>query len=126
MSVASRAQAIGWRSTKRLRGEAATYRVASLELSVTAVPGSTKSETSDSVGFTVAGRVHDWLVEAAELVEDSEQFEPEPGHTLTVTSSEGTDHTFEVLPPAEGMECWRWHIRDAGVMRIHTKQIDAE
>lgn len=91
----------------------ATYTRDGVDVAITAIAGSTASEAVDDTGAVTAGRVRDWLTQAAPLTALG-MGTPERGDTFTVAGE-------VYLVTQRGDECWRY-IDPAKVwLRVHTR-----
>lgn len=119
-----------FRTTKRSRGLAITYRrgsgEAAVEVSLTAVPGRSRTFLEDTNGVSVSGHERDFLIEAADLVDgDDVRLIPAAGDLIDLVVDDETI-TYEVGPLAgSGKHCEP--MGDTGaVLRIHTIHSDTQ
>ena len=99
---------------------AVVYVTAAGNVSVSAGIGQTRHETTNREGFPVVIETRDFLIPAAELVQDSAQVEPERGHQIRQTAADGTVHLYDVTSPGPGIPIWRWADRHHSRRRVHT------
>lgn len=109
---------------RRACGQVVTYRRDSESVEVTAVPGSTSTESSDADGVTVTGEVRDFLFAIEDLYLAGRRIEPKRGDRITVPVGR-MRRIYEVTSPGNAA-----HYRDSGTAgdtwRIHTRWIDTE
>jgi hypothetical protein len=122
MSTAvQRATSAAQAATRRLRGEAVTYRHGVITIGISnAVRGSTNwDRNAVHPNVRIGDRSTDWLIESAQLVHAGTPLEPQ--RDATITTADGT--VYRVLPMGGDRQLWQWHDRDAQTTyRIHTKE----
>lgn len=102
------AHAADWLARQRdaHAGMPAVYRRGDAWCTLRAAPGRTRYETATTDGATIEVARDDWLLQAADLVLDGVLAEPRRGDRLEVLWPDGTERTYEVLPVAEGQQCF--------------------
>ena len=117
---AARAIMVALKAQQRLMGLPITYRTGNVSLELTAVPTSPQSQLVDENGQLITHTTHrDWLVLTSELADDNQPIEPENGHEIEWTDTEGVLHYFSVTP-LNGTEVWRWMDAFHVGRRIHS------
>lgn len=112
--------AIAWGVAKQkaTQGVAITYsRTGVGSVSLTAIPGNTRTEMVTDEGFSLPATPQDFLILALELELDSVQVEPERGDAIEL--SDGT--VFHVVP-RDGETCFRWSDNHRTVYRVHVTE----
>jgi len=116
-----------FRTSKRSRGMAVTYRRGSgksaIEVSLTAVPGRSRTFTEDSNGVSVTGYERDFLIEQADLVNNDVQLVPVAGDLIDLVVGDQTI-TYEVGPLAGSGKHYEPMGDIGAVLRIHTTHSD--
>lgn len=110
-----------WLTLRALYGEPVTYRAGDLVIEeLVAVParvdGQQVATAEESV---VSSRGQDWLIDPAELVDESgEQVEPAHGHTIERESGE----VYKVQPTDTAQDVWRWSDGSHTWRRVHSER----
>lgn len=109
-----------FKAQRTLHGIAVTYDTGSEELSITVLPGSTRTTVEDSqTGVQLRSAVDDFLILASDLVVDDVQIYPRAGHEIT--RSDGA--VYRVVPQLAGEPAWRWSGNEKQIMRVHTQLV---
>lgn len=100
-----------------------TYTLGSL--TITAVPatiGESTFERESQDGLRTDVRSKDFLIPTADLQVDGTPVEPEPGALITVPGL----GTYEVFTPGGSEPAWRYSDPHRTMLRIHTREIEAD
>jgi len=91
---------------------------------VAASVGKTTFEIEDSYGGLERFESRDFLIRAADLVQDGQVIEPQAGDVVRETVGSRI-LIYKVMAPG-GEPCWRYSDPFQTAIRIHTKQTDVE
>lgn len=110
----------GLAAIRRLAGVTVTYHRGAFSVELPATVGSTDITILDGNGFQTIVSSRDYLIEAAALVLDGEQVEPQKGD-LIVEVIDGQTCTHQPLD-LNGEPSFRYSDPARSQLRIHTKQ----
>ena len=92
-------------------------------ISVRATIGKSEFQVDDSSGLLTRLETRDYLILAADMVEDGSPIVPAPGDRISETAYPGAPPvTYEVMSPA-GQPAWRWSDPYRQTYRIHARLI---
>jgi hypothetical protein len=107
------------KSLKSVAGTAVTYSRGTDSANLTAVPGRSDHEVTDTEGFSVTVQTQDWMIDVADLVLGGAATEPQIGDRVTIRGGQ----SYEVLPPSPALAHWRFTSGSRTTYRIHSKPV---
>jgi hypothetical protein len=119
-------RASNWLEEQRRRhaSRVVTYVRGGRTLDVLATIGKTLFEVDDGYGVVVRYESRDYLIQAADLVLDSQALVPQRGDRVREVQG-STTFIYEVTAPGKE-PAWRHSDPYRTALRIHTKQVDSE
>lgn len=106
-------------------GRTVTYRRGADEVSVTASVGRTEFDSIGDDGIVVQSESRDYRIAAEDLVLGGFTVLPQRRDRIIETVG-GKTITCEVMSLIGGEEPWRYHDRERGILRIHTRIVSEE
>jgi hypothetical protein len=118
-------RASNWLEEQRRRhaSPVVPYARGSRTLDGVATIGKTLFEVDDGYGIVVRYESRDYLIQAADLVLDSEPFVPQRGDRIQEVQG-STTFVYEVTAPGKE-PAWRYSDPYRTALRIHTKQVES-
>lgn len=100
----------------------AVYRRGTASVSLRAAPARTVYETHTQEGAVLEASRDDWIVRLADLVLAGALTEPDRGDQLEVLWPDGIERTYEVMPIADGRQCFSLDPHRISY-RIHAREV---